>query len=118
MNSIGIDEMLKENLLLAIYETVSAKYGLRTLDSLSLDILTKSPLRSGKLNDSLEILIPVIETNFGTHNASLSNAIGKRLFSQLQLELRNESQDSLRSYVANARSALIDRERTSLPRAP
>ena len=118
MNSIAIDEMLKENLLLAIYETVGAKYGLRTLDSLSLDILTRSPLRSGRLEDSLEILIPVIEENFGTHNSSLSNAIGKRLYSQLQLELRNESQDSLRSYVANARSALIDRERTSLPRVP
>ena len=116
MNSIAIDEMLKEKLLLAIYETVSAKYGLRTLDSLSLDILTKSPFRSGRLDDSLEILIPVIEENFGTHNASLSNAIGKRLYSQLQIELRNESQDSLRSYVANARSALIDREKNGPPR--
>ena len=118
MDSIAIDQLLKENLLRATYESVSAKYGLRSVDSLALDILTKSPPKSGKSNDSLEILIPLIEETFGRHNSSLSNAIGKRLYSQLRLELQYRPQNSLRSYVANARLALLGREKTSLPRTP
>ena len=109
MNSITVDERLRENLQRAIFETVGAKYGLRTVDSLSLDIIAKSPSRSG----NLDVLIPVVEEKFGKHNASLSNAIGKRLYLQLQLDLRDEPQNSLRNYVANARRALIERENQS-----
>jgi hypothetical protein len=110
MNSIAIDERLKEMLRTSIDEIVGAKYGLRVRDALRLDIITRlAPQIDGSIY-CLETLIPVLEENFGSHTEPLLRAVGERLFSNLQLKLSDRTQSDLRCYVDNAREALVERE--------
>jgi len=107
MDSIAIDERLKETLLRAMDETVSAHYGLHTRDELRLALLTFSSMRNDGVNDSVENIVPVLEENFGSNAASVSQAIGKRMFLHLQLEVPDTSRNNLRDCVNDAREALM-----------
>jgi hypothetical protein len=110
MRIIAIDERLKETLVRAIDETVSAKYDLHVRDSLHLKLLARSTVQNDAFAYSLKTLIPVFEENFGSHARPLSRDIGKRLFSHLQLEFPEKRCWDLCDYVKNARAALLERE--------
>ena len=110
MNSIAINERLKETLLRAMDETVSAQYGLHMRDVLHLSLLIVSSARNDGVNESVETLMPVLEENFGSHAGSLSQAIGKRMFLHLQLDFPDSSQFSLRNCVNDARAALMEKQ--------
>lgn len=110
VNSIEIDERIEEGLLRATDEVISARYGLKTRDTLHLDLLTRFSMRKDEPLYHLENLIPILEENLGPNIGPLSIAIGKRMFSQLQLEAFGKLPRTLTEYVDTARAALIERE--------
>ena len=108
LNSIAVDERLKETLRDSLEEIVSAKYGLYARDALRLDMLTRFAAQIDGSIYCLETLIPALEERFGSETEALLRAVGERLFSNLQLELRERAQSSLGNYVDSAREALIE----------
>jgi hypothetical protein len=107
MKVIAIDERLKETLMRAIDETVGAKFGIPMRDLLHVELLGKVELQDDELSNSLQTLIPVLEQNFGSRAGQLSRAVGRRLFSHLQLEIHESPQWNLCNYVNTARTALL-----------
>jgi hypothetical protein len=99
-------------------ETLGSMMGLVAKNTIYLRVLTKCLVSRDDLPAHIDDLVMVMQEGFGEKStAMITKAIGKRLFSELQLNMPSQEDLSLQDYVNEAFTQTVTKPSLTLARS-